>query len=311
MRKLPPLNALKAFEAAARHGSMRRAAGELCVTPAAVSQHVRSLEQYLGLPLFRRLVRGLELTPEGDLYLREARHALDRLAATTEQLMERRAAGLVRVSLIPSLAVRWLVPRLDDFLERYPDVTLRLIEDIRPVDFKRDTFELAVRYGAGDYPGLRVDPIMDEALHLVCAPIYADSHALAEPADLVRCRLLHEAEAQLNEPWSAGQRWLDELGVARDATADRGPRFNATATLLDAATTGAGVAIGRARLIEEDLRRGGLVTLFGLRRPSRLAYWTVSPPEIAILPRVAAFRSWLREQAADTAAEPAADEQAS
>ena len=300
MRRLPPLNALKAFEAAARHGSIKAAASELCVTPAAVSQQVRSLERYLGLPLFRRLPRGLDLTAEGEIYLREARHALDRLGAVTEQLVEKKVAGVLRVSAIPSLTTRWLVPRLMRFLERYPDVTLRLSEDVRPVDFGRDPFDLGIRYGPGDYAGLRVDRIMDEALLLVAAPsLVAGPPPLRGAVDLRHCRLLHEAHGRANEPWLDWQPWLDALGVARDASADRGPRFNATATMLRAAATGAGVAIGRARLVAENLASGTLVNLFGQCRTSRSAYWTVSPPDIALLPRVAAFRSWLQAEAAD------------
>jgi LysR family glycine cleavage system transcriptional activator len=303
MRRLPPLNALKAFEAAARHGSIQAAASELCVTPAAVSQQVRSLERYLGLPLFRRLPRGLALTAEGEVYLQEARHALDRLGAVTEQIVEKKVAGVLRVSAIPSLTTRWLVPRLTRFLDRFPDVTLRLTEDVRPVDFARDPFDLGIRYGPGDYAGLRVDRIMDETLILVAAPsLVTGPPPLRRPADLGHCRLLHEAHGRANEPWLDWQPWLNALGVARDAAADRGPRFNATASMLRAAATGAGVAIGRARLIEDDLASGVLVNLFGQRRVSRSAYWTVSPPEIALLPRVGAFRSWLQAEAATDAA---------
>lgn len=303
MRRLPPLNALKAFEAAARQGSFQAAAGELCVTPAAVSQQVRSLERYLGLPLFRRLPRGVVLTAEGDLYLREARHALDRLSAVTEQLVEKRVAGVLRVSVIPSLATRWLVPRLTGFLDRYPDVRLQVTEDVRPVDFSRDPFDLGIRYGPGVYAGLRTDHIMSETLLLVAAPaLVAGPPALRRPADLRHCRLLHEAHGRANEPWLDWQPWLDAMGVARDASTDRGPRFNATASMLRAAANGAGVAIGRARLLEEDLARGTLLNLFGQVRPSRSAYWTVSPTDIAVLPRVAAFRSWLQAEASEDVA---------
>jgi len=302
MRRLPPLNALKAFESAARQGSFQAAASELCVTPAAVSQQVRSLERYLGLPLFRRLARGVVLTVEGDLYLREARHALDRLGAVTEQLVEKKVAGVLRVSAIPSLTTRWLIPRLTGFLERYPDVTLQLSEDVRPVDFGRDPFDVGIRYGPGDYVGLRADRIMGEALLLVAAPaLVSGPPPLRRPADLRHCRLLHEAHGRANEPWLDWQPWLDAMDVARDAAADRGPRFNATASMLRAAANGAGVAIGRARLLEDDLAQGTLVNLFGQSRPSRSAYWTVSPPEIALLPRVAAFRAWLLAEAADGA----------
>lgn len=149
MRRLPPLNALKTFECAARHGGMQSAAVELCVTPAAVRQQVRSLERYLGLPLFRRVRGGLALPHEGEVYLREARVALDRLASATEQLMEKRVAGTLRVSVIPSFCSHWLVPRLSAFVELYPEVVLRLIEDIRTVDFSRDRVDMALRYGRG------------------------------------------------------------------------------------------------------------------------------------------------------------------
>lgn len=310
MRRLPPLNALKAFEAAARLGSMQAAAGELKVTPAAISQQVRALERYLDMPLFQRVVRGLVLTDEGEVYLHEARHALDRLGSATEQLMDRRIAGVLRVSVIPSLANRWLVQRLADFLEHYPHVTLRLIEDVRPIDFNRDRFEMALRYGAGDYGGLRADRLMGEQLELVAASkLLPDPQSRRDARKLAHCTLLHEAAERLGEPWSHWQPWLDALGVARDAAADRGPRFNATATLLEAAEAGAGVAIGRTRLIERELAAGRLVRVFGDSRPSRLAYWTVSPPGVAMLPRVAAFREWLQRQAA--ASEPAVDARAS
>ncbi|MGZ9032991.1 MAG: LysR family transcriptional regulator, partial [Rhodospirillales bacterium] len=189
-RRLPPLNALRAFEAAARHLSFTRAADELNVTQAAVSHQVKTLEEQIGLPLFRRLSRGLMLTDEGQTLFPAVRHAFDTVAEAVDRLHARTGGGALTVSVLPSFAVKWLVPRMSRFQERHPDIDLRITAADRLVDFARDGVDGAVRFGAGAWPELSADFVVDEFVIPVCAPALA-TH-LEVPADLARMTLRHE-----------------------------------------------------------------------------------------------------------------------
>jgi LysR family glycine cleavage system transcriptional activator len=297
-RRLPPLNALRAFEAAARHLSFTRAAAELNVTQAAISHQIKALEDHLGVPLFRRLNRALLLTDAGQMLFPAARDALDGLAAVSARLRESEAGGTLTVSTLPSFAVTWLVPRMSHFQDRHPDIDLRISAKEHLVDFARDGIDVAIRFGRGHWPGVRADWMADEALAPVCSPTLAQR--LRHPSDLRAATLLHEDMLPL-DAFPTWRTWLDAAGV-RDLDPERGPRFSHTHLMLQAAINGRGVALGQVRLIGDDLASGRLVEPFAFRLSTGFAYWVCFPPSSAERPKVSAFRKWVMEEIA--AAEP-------
>ena len=202
MARLPSLNALRAFEAAGRHLSFTRAAEELHVTQAAVSHQIKSLEEQLGIRMFRRGPRGLLLTDAGQSYLPDVREAFQRLTFATDRLLEDDARGAITVSVLPSFAARWLVPRLTRFRADHPDVEVRVSADDRLADFDRDDVDEAIRYGRGDYPGLKSDRFLSEELFPVCSPDLLARLPLDRPEDLGRHTLLHD---DMRIDWSV---WL-------------------------------------------------------------------------------------------------------
>lgn len=289
-RRLPPLTALRAFEAVARHLSMARAADELHVTPAAVSQQIRLLETYLGVTLFRR-GKALALSDAARAALPQLTDAFDRLERAAAQLRADSGAGPLVVSTPPAFAARWLVPRLDDFQTRHPEVELRLLATRRLVDFATEDVDLAIRFGAGDHPHLLVERLMPETIVPVAAPALAAR--IASPADLARCPLLNDdwhIEHQLFPDWET---WLASLGVAAGAPL-RIQTFGDANLTIQAAVAGLGVALAWHSLVAGDLARGSLVRLLDLSIASDLAYHLVMPPERARLAKVEAFRDWLR-----------------
>jgi LysR family glycine cleavage system transcriptional activator len=297
-RRLPPLNALRAFEAAGRHLSFSRAAAELNVTPAAVSHQVKALEDLLGVPLFRRLTRGVALTDEGRAYLPGLIEGFDKLAGASARIARHGLAGRLVVSAIPSFAMRWLLPRLADFRQRYPDLDLEVQSSTQHVDFGRDAVDVGLRYGRGDWPGQHVELFLEETVFPVCSPrLLEGPHPLDGPAALKHHTLLHDSEITWEGSWMAWPLWLELLG-ARDANAARGPRFSDSTMMLEACAAGEGVAIGRESLCEADLARGRLVRLFGLERPADYDYYFVCLPGTVDRPKIAAFRSWLFARAA-------------
>jgi LysR family glycine cleavage system transcriptional activator len=288
-RSLPPLNGLRAFEAAARHLSFTRAAEELNVTQAAVSHQVKMLEEQIGLPLFRRLNRALMLTDEGQTLFPAVRDALDTVAEAVERLHTGKAAGALTVSVLPSFAVKWLVPRMSDFQEHHPGIDLRITAADRLVDFVRDAVDVAVRFGAGSWPGLRADFVVDEVVTPVCAPALAAR--LREPADLAHIVLLHEEMAPLaNFPdWAT---WLEAAGAA-DVPCDKGPRFSHTHMMLQAAIDGQGVALAQMLFAADDIAEGRLVAPFALKLATGYAYYVVCLAAAADRPKIRAFREWV------------------
>lgn len=288
-RRLPPLNALRAFEAAARHLSFTRAAGELNVTQAAISHQVKALEERLGLSLFRRVNRGLLLTEEGQSLFPVIRDALDTLADGVERVRQRETRGMLTVSVLPSFAVKWLVPRLSHFQDRHPDIDLRISASERLVDFARDAIDIAVRFGRGFWPGLRVDRLFREAFTPVCSPALA--RQLKEPADLARVVLLEE-DMLLTPELPTWRDWLAAAGVG-NVDPSRGPRFSHTHIMLQAAIDGRGVALSQVVLAADDLAAGRLVAPFALRLPTDYAHYVVGPSVTADRPKVKAFREWM------------------
>lgn len=291
-RSLPPLNGLRAFEAAARHLSFTKAAEELHVTQAAVSHQIKNLEERLGMRLFRRLNRALLLTDEGQRLFLPVRDAFERLAEAVEGLRARDTGGPLTVSVLPSFAAKWLVPRLSRFQERCPDIDLRITALERLVDLVRDDVDIAIRFGSGTWPGLKAEMILEDRITPVCSPALAKR--LREPADLAHATLLHETmEPMRNFPdWAA---WLQAAGVS-GVDVSRGLRFSHTHILLQAAIDGRGVALGQLPLAADDLAAGRLVAPFDLSLPIGYAYYLVYLPEAAERPKIKAFREWVNAE---------------
>lgn len=293
MRSLPPLTALRAFEAAARHGNFVKAAAELGVSAGAVSQHIKGLEAQLGISLFQRLARGVRLSEAGRAYLPGIADGFDRLARATLQVHEPGLAGPLIVTVLPSFAAGWLVRRLPAFRARHPDIDLVIRSERQTIDLHRDDADLAIRYGLGDFPNLEATHLMREEIFPVCAPALLNADPpLRAPADLAHHHLLHDAGALGNEPWIRWQPWLDEFGLS-DAAKRPGLHFTDSVQLYQAALLGQGVAIGRSVLIGDELAAGRLVRPFAVARPSSYAYYAVTTRSARANPRVGAFIAWV------------------
>jgi LysR family glycine cleavage system transcriptional activator len=295
LRRLPALNALKAFEAAARHESFTKAAEELCVTQGAVSHQVKALEAELGLKLFNRERQRLVITQAGRAYLAVVRDAFDRIADGTQQLLQRQSGGALTVSTSPNFAAKWLVHRLGRFAEAHPEIDLRVSASLHHVDFAREDIDLAIRHGDGTAPGLHVTRLCAEELFPVCSPkLLNGRNPLRRPADLAPFTLLHVDDRQ---GWS---QWLDFAGVT-GVDSSRGPVLNQASMAIDAAVDGQGVALARTALAAWDLIGGRLVRPFEIAMPASYAYWIVCPKPAAKLPKIVAFSDWLLAEAADDA----------
>ena len=308
--RLPPLNSLRAFEAAARHLSFKNAARELHVTPGAVSHQVKVLEDSLGIPLFRRLTRKLELTPDGQSLLPKVQEGLRSLAEAVERVRSRGEARALTVLAPPNFAARWLVPRLAGFTERYPDLDLHLASRPQMIDGRDDSdvtpppdaSEVAplamVRYGNGRYPAGHVDQLFSAAYVPVCSPrLLRGQHALRKPADLRHHTLLHDdtvIEGGARPSWGA---WLDAAGVT-DIDAARGPHFSDASLSFGAALEGMGVALAMKPLVRSEIEAGRLVVPFNITAPATFSYYLVTPEASAPGSSVGAFRKWLLEESA-------------
>ena len=306
MRRLPPLNGLRAFEAAARRLSFTKAARELNVTPAAVGHQVKALEDYLGVQLFRRLNRALLLTDAGQACLPELREGFDRLAGAVESMRARDARGVLTVTVAPSLAAKWLVPRLDRFRAEHADITVRIDTAMEELDLAREGIDVGIRFGPGRYPGLRVDRMMGEQLFPVCSPALLDGpHPLLVPVDLRWHTLLHIDGETAVEAWPDWPMWLRAAGCG-DIDAMSGPRFTQSIMAIQAAVEGQGIALGPSSIVGDDLAAGRLIKPFASTpgTPTAFAWYVVSPETVADNPKVAAFREWVLS-AAGRVAQPA------
>lgn len=303
-RRLPPLNALRAFEAAARHLSFKRAADELAVTPAAISHQVKLLEEYFQTPLFRRLTRSLMLTDAGQALLPQLRDGFDLLAKACGRVGRFEADRLLTISAAPSLAGRWLVARLERFRIANPEIELRLDANDRLTDFEREGVDVAIRYGGGDYPGLHSERLFSADVFPVCSPAFAAGlPSLATPADLAGRPLLHCDWASREETWPNWRMWLLAAG-APEVDADRGPRFSDVAMAMQTAVDGHGIALASTVLAADDLAAGRLVAPFDLCVPTNFCYFVVCPRDRADTPKIAAFRTWVMAEAAATGSGP-------
>lgn len=261
MRRLPPLAALHAFEAAARHDSFQRAGEELHLSAGAVAHQVKQLEAWLGMSLFQRMPRGVVLNAAGRRYAEALRPILNELAEVSEAARRQGDDKVVTVSATQSFATRWLMPRLGSLRERHPQIDLRVLASTHPADFARDGVDVAIRLGTGPYPGLLTDPVQEERFFAVCSPHFAAARdEIKRPADLLRYTLLHD-EWEVRIPRETDWvHWLQSFGVAYAANV--GPKFSHTYLTLEAAASGQGIAIAPSYLIAPDLRSGRLVQLF-------------------------------------------------
>ncbi|ALP42695.1 transcriptional regulator GcvA [Aeromonas schubertii] len=288
-RRLPPLNALKAFEAAARHLSFTRAAEELFVTQAAISHQIKALEEYLGIKLFRRKNRSLLLTEEGQGYFLDIKDIFASISEATEKLLARSAKGALTVSLQPSFAIQWLVPRLVRFSERHPDIDVR----IKAVDLDEgsltDDVDVAIYYGRGNWPGLRADKLHTEYLIPVCSPmLLIGPKPLRTPEDLTRHTLLHDTSRR---DWKA---WFRQLGI--DApNVNQGPIFSHSTMVIQAAIHGQGVALGHSVLAQPEIDAGRLICPFEQVLVSKNAFYLVCQEQQSEQGKIVAFRDWMLE----------------
>jgi LysR family transcriptional regulator, glycine cleavage system transcriptional activator len=289
--RLPPLNALKAFEAAARHESFTRAAEELCVTQGAVSHQVKALEAELAIKLFNRERQRLMITEAGRDYLAVVRDALDRIAIGTERLLQRQSAGVLTVSTSPDFAAKWLVHRLGHFAEAHPSIDLRVSAAMHHVDFAREDVDMAVRHGDGNWPGLDAVQLSSEQLFAICSPKLLSGRRLGKPANLLKFPLIH---LDSRADWT---KWLRAAGMSDDGV-KHGPVLNRASMVIDAAINGQGIALARTTLAAWDLLNGRLVRPFAEALRLSKTYWIVCPKAASNLPKIVTFRDWLLAEAA-------------
>jgi len=293
-RKLPPLNGLRAFEAAARHLSFTQAAEELFVTQAAISHQVKGLEEVLGVALFRRVNRGLLLSEAGQTLFPAVREGLDTMAAAVTQLNLSNRQKVLTVSTLDSIASAWLVPRLGNFRARRPDLDVRLTMSDGLVDFARDDVDLAIRYGRGNWPGCQVQFLMNEEIFPVASPgLLANNPPIEHPRDLAQFTLLHDT---LPEGWDD---WFRAHAV-EDITPKGHIAIAHSHIIVQAAAAGHGIALGRGVLVRDALSTGKLVRLFDASIRVGYGYYAVAGPHAWDQPRIRDMRNWLADEAALT-----------
>ena len=288
--RLPSLNGLRAFEAAARHLSFTQAASELNVTQTAISHQIKRLEQELGVRLFVRQNRSLTLTPEASQYLPGVRAAFNDLKLATDRLLRKDQDHVLTVSTLASLAAKWLLPRLSAFQEAHPGIDVRITTSTGLVDFQRDNVDAAIRYGRGQWPGVRADWLMADEVFPVCSPALANgTKPLKCPEDLRDHVLLHTSNAN-SDDWRL---WLTAAGLTADLSKQPGVTFDLIFMTIQAAIDGIGVAMGRTSYVEDDIAKGRLVVPFKIALPADAGFYLVSPQARADSPKLSAFREWL------------------
>ena len=285
------MQALRAFEATARVRSLTKAAEALHLTHGAISHQIKSLETDLGVRLVERAGRGIRLTDEGERFAARVRTAFAELTTAVQEITARANPRMLRVSVVPSFAARWLLPRIGRFFAVHPDIDLVVSANMAVVDFQRDDADVAIRYGFGEWKGVRVEHILDDSFFPVCSP-RIEGGVPKRPTDLARYTLLRADD----EPWLP---WFEAAGLDWPEPT-RGPMFNDSAHMMQAAAEGQGVALARATLLGNDERNGVLVRPFAIEAPAPRRFYLVYPPRNADSPKLAAFRAWLQvEIAAD------------
>jgi LysR family glycine cleavage system transcriptional activator len=288
--RLPSLNGLHAFEAAARHLSFTNAAAELNVTQTAISHQIRRLEEELGIRLFVRQNRALALTAEARDYLPGVRAAFNDLRLATDRLRRKDNEHVLTVSTLASFAAKWLLPRLSSFQEEHPGIDVRITTSTALVDFRNGDVDAALRYGRGHWPGLRADWLMSDELFPVCSPaLLKGSRPLKCPQDLAQHTLLHSSGGY-DDDWRL---WLTAAGLPTDISEQPGLTFDLIFMTVQAAIDGIGVAMGRTTYVEGDIAKGRLVVPFKITLPAEAGFYLVSPEARADSRKLAAFRQWL------------------
>ena len=289
--RLPSLNGLRAFEAAARHLSFTVAAAELNVTQTAISHQIKRLEEELGVRLFVRQNRALALTPQAREYLPGVRAAFNDLRLATDRLLRKDNDHVLTVSTLASLAAKWLLPRLSAFQEAHPGIDVRITTSTNLVDFKSGDVDAAIRYGRGLWPGLRADWLMADEMFPVCSPaLLSGDKPLKCPEDLAHWTLLHSSGGY-DDDWRL---WLTAAGLPTDISKQPGLTFDLILMTVQAAIDGIGVAMGRTSYVEADIAKGRLVVPFKITLPVDAGFYLVSPEARADTPKLEAFRQWLK-----------------
>jgi LysR family glycine cleavage system transcriptional activator len=292
-KPLPALGSLRAFEAVARRLSFTKAASELHVTPGAVSQQVRLLEQLLGERLFQRTKRSVALTEAGMRMLPDIQAALETLSRAVSNTSTQGMDGSLTISVAPSFASKWLLPRLSDFSEQYPDIDLRVSATVGLADLERDNIDLAIRLGRGPYPNIRLEPLFGEGLTPLCSPaLLKEKGRLKTPDDLKKHKLIHDTSIPGENEKSSWRRWLDFAG-AKGVSHHRGTRFSLAELAMQAAIEGAGVVLGRVVLAERDVALGRLVRPFDIVLPLDVTYFLVLPKRAGLRREASCFRDWI------------------
>lgn len=294
MQNLPPLNPLRAFEAAARHSSMRNAAEEMNVTPGAVSRQVKALEDSLGVVLFRRTASEIFLTAEGEQYFESISPHLWALADATKQLAGGKGQEVVHIRAYTTFGGKWLIPRLSSFSDLHPGVEIRLTTSLEAVDFDRERVDAAIRLGDGDYPGLEVEKLIENQLAPLCSPEYAARHDLKAKEDLAGKKLLHTLARP--EDWRV---WIETVGLGQLVDWYHGPKYASSMLAYQAALDHQGLMMAQKSLFRDDLEAGRLVQPFGPtvnRGP--FTYYLIYPRNRMRNPALRKFQSWLPQQCA-------------
>ncbi len=292
-----PLNALRAFEAAARHLSFKIASNELAVTPAAVSQQIRSLEDYLGVTLFRRTKRSLILTEQAQACLPHLQAGFENIEDAVSILEASLAEDNLKVSVSPSFALKWLVPRLDHYYQINGNAVVKISASMEIVDFQREDMDMAIRYGSGNYPGLYTEELMREEVFPVCCPTWlAGEDPIRSPEDLKRFTLIHDDSSLDDESCPTWAMWLKAAGIGSEE-GHRALHFNQTSLAIEAAIAGRGIALAKRTLAEADIKAGRLIRPFEDAYPVEFAYYLVCPEQKRDLTKVRCFMEWLKSEA--------------
>ena len=293
--RLPSLNALRAFDAAARHMSFKAAAQELHVTPAALSYQIRQLEEGLDLKLFTRLNRAVELTQEGELIRPYIREGFAQFAEAIKHLNRKRASNVLNISAGPALTSKILAPRLSDFVMRFPEIDARISATLSLVDLQHREFDIAIRFGKGDYPGCKSVKLFDEYVLPLCSPrLLEGPNGIKEPKDLAKFTLIHDDTHKGNPELAYWDSWLEVAGV-KDLEAHSSLHFNSADHALDAAAAGAGIVLGREVLAKGDIKAKRLVAPFDIRLKSEFSFYAVILENRADEPNIKSFCDWLIE----------------
>lgn len=302
MRFLPGTGSLKVFEAAGRHLNFTRAAQELNVTPAAISHQIKEFEDQLGLRLIERTSRSMKLTEAGETLHRAVSEALGGLNRAMARLEAPKNSQRLKVSASTSVAAKWLVPRLDEYMRRHPGIEVQLDVSDRVRDFDRDGIDVAIRFGNGNYPGARADRLFDNTIFPVCSPaLLTSKKPLKHPRDLLQHRLIHVEWSGQGVTWPNWRMWMLAAGVS-DFNETSGLHLDNSGLALQAAVDGQGVALGDSSLVADDLAAGRLVQPFALtiKGPPQFAYYVISPLAMQEETLVKSFREWILEEAART-----------